>query len=77
MDKINKFLLKLNKKEKNNLLTVLKKILALKADQLDIKKLKNLSNHFRVKAGKIRIIFEKRENKIILKKINFRGNIYK
>ena len=77
MDKINKFLLKLARKERNKLLETLKKISVLNLDGLDVKKLKNLPNHFRVRAGKVRIVFEKRKNKAVIKKVNFRGNVYK
>jgi len=77
MDKISKFLLKLKKKERDNLLKVLKKISILDLDGLDIKKLKNLSNYFRVRVGKVRIIFEKSKKKAIIRKVDFRNNVYK
>lgn len=76
MDKIAKALLKLSNKERIAVKELLEKIK--KGDisfrDLDIKKLKNFDNIFRIRKGKIRIIFLKEEKKIKLLTIERRNN---
>jgi mRNA-degrading endonuclease RelE of RelBE toxin-antitoxin system len=59
MDKISKALKKLTNKEKDTIKTILKKIKNNSFTDLDIKKLKGRNDIFRVRKGKIRIIFRK------------------
>jgi mRNA-degrading endonuclease RelE of RelBE toxin-antitoxin system len=77
MDKITKFLLKLSLKERNFILEIMNKILSLDLNWLDIKKLQWEDNLFRIRKGKIRIVFkiEWKNWKII--DINYRDTIYK
>ena len=59
MDKIDKELQKLSSKERDKIKLVLKKIESGDVKSLDIKKLKDRNNIYRVRPGKIRIIFLK------------------
>jgi len=49
------------------------------AKNLDIKKFINTKGSFRLRVGKIRIIYETHSDKklILIKKVGYRGNIYK
>lgn len=80
-----KFLLKnqniINKQEINELIIKsLKYILKNEITNIDLKAMKgNLENFYRIRKGKIRIIFEiKNDNTIIVNivKIGFRGDVY-
>ncbi len=56
------------------------KILLSGNGQVDIKKLSGkLTGHFRVRIGKVRVIFKinPEERTIFVKKADFRGNVYK
>ena len=43
----------------------------------DVRKLKGIENGYRLRVGKVRILFEKQEEKIHIVKIDNRGDIYK
>ena len=77
MDSITKFLLKLSQKERNIILNLIKKILILDLNDLDIKKLAWKENYYRVRKWKIRIVFKKEKNYWVLIDINYRDKIYK
>lgn len=62
MDKISKALKKFNKKEKIIIKSILLKIKAKSFTDLNIQKLRGKENIFRVKKGKIRIIYKINEN---------------
>lgn len=57
MDKISKFLNKLNQKEHGVIKDILEKIKKGEIEDLDMKKLKGLDNCFRIRKGEIRIIY--------------------
>lgn len=57
MDKIAKALQKLSDKERQKVKTVLSQLLAGKTGNLDIKKLKDRNDIFRVRVGDLRIIY--------------------
>lgn len=65
MDKITKALKKLTTKEKEIIKTILNKIESCNFTNLDIKKLKNRQDIYRVRQGKIRIIYQIDNNKKI------------
>lgn len=77
MDKIEKFLQKLRTEERNKLELLIIKVVTNKLDNLKYKKLKGFSNLYRVRLGKIRVVFEMGEkgNKII--NIDYRKDVYK
>ncbi|PID84297.1 hypothetical protein CSB09_01605 [Candidatus Gracilibacteria bacterium] len=77
MDKIQKFLKKLSAKEIQILLYLLEKIKAGDTNDLDTKKLRGRENLYRVRKGKIRIIFRKEREKLIIIDVNYRGGAYK
>lgn len=75
MDLVQKFLNRLDKKRRASILAILDKIYASDFDGLDIKKLKSEDNVFRVRKGKIRIIYRANENgHIVLLGLTFRGD---
>lgn len=74
MDKISKALRKLNQKERQILKAVLLKINSGDLKKLDLKKLKSRGNIFRIRKGKIRIIFYKKENSIKILSVERRSD---
>lgn len=66
MDKIGKALIKLTSKEREWVKTILSVLSTNNINSLDIKKLKERNDIFRVRKGKIRILY----------RINERGGIY-
>jgi len=78
MDRITKELKKLSISEKKILKQIITKIKQRDFNQLDIKKLKSRKDIFRVRKGRIRIIFKKDNNKINLLTIERRSeNTYR
>ena len=77
MDQIAKFLQKLQATERALLLEMLGKIRILQFAGLDMKKLQGEQDLFRVRKGKIRIIFRREGNCISVINIDYRGNVYK
>lgn len=65
MDKINKALKNLSNKEREIIKDILLKIKSFSWSGLDLKKLKNNDEIFRVRKGRIRIIFKKNKNEEI------------
>jgi mRNA-degrading endonuclease RelE of RelBE toxin-antitoxin system len=47
-----------------------------RGERVDMKKIKNSKNEFRIRAGNFRIQFEKHENEILITKIGKRENFY-
>lgn len=76
MDKIEKFLLKLNKKEREVFQKIFNDLIIFNLKNYDIKALKGLPGLFRLRKGKIRIIFFKDQSKGYIVDVNYRGNIY-
>jgi len=66
MDKITKALKKLTAGEKEIVKEILTKIDSLDFNGLDIKKLKGRQDIYRVRKGKIRIIYRLNDNRIII-----------
>ena len=66
MNKIEKFLKRLSKKERLNIERCIKDILLDNTNHLDIKKLVGRSDLFRVRKGDIRIIYQKTNNDVKL-----------
>lgn len=78
MSSIGKLLSKFNKKERCTIELLIKKIISLNWHNLDIRKLKGYKDIFRVRKGKIRIIFIKKEKNIFILSIERRReNTYK
>lgn len=62
MDKITKTLQKLTEKERKRIKLVLQKLFDDKVSGLDIKRLKDRNDIYRVRSGDIRIIYRKDDN---------------
>ena len=72
MPSLKKLLSRLNKKERKIVEFLIEKIISLNWRNLDIKKLKGHQNIFRVRKGKIRIIFTKDKKEIFIITIEHR-----
>ena len=77
MDKIEKLLRKISKKQREYLLKIIEKLLSNNKKGLDIKKLKN-TDFYRLRSGRFRIIYHKENKEIIIDGIKLRDeNNYK
>ncbi len=74
VDKIEKALKKLKEKEREAIKSILTKIQKEKTRDLDIKKLKGRDDIFRVRKGKIRIVFRKSNENISILSIERRSD---
>ncbi len=80
MDKIEKFLRKLTRKQRSLLKSsIFPKILNLELKNLDVKPLKGYKGFYRMRVGKLRVIFYKNEplKNGVLIAIDYRENVYK
>ena len=78
MDKIDKALNKLVFKEKEQMKNIIKALQLGRFDNLNIKKLKGFQDVFRVRKGRLRIVYQLLGRKIIFLKIDKRKkNTYK
>lgn len=77
MDKIQKFLLSLNQKERAQVVHIFEDIRNWNIKNHDVKPLKGHKGFFRLRKGKIRIIFAKGENIGIIINIGYRKDIYR
>lgn len=77
MDKIQKFLHKLTKKERGLFTAIFGDVATLRLAGYDIKQLKGYAGLFRLRKGKIRIVFAKINGKGVVLNIAFRKDIYK
>jgi len=73
MDKITKVLQKFDKKQRQAIKNILVNIKNKNFRELDVKKLKSRDNIFRVRKGKIRIIYCLKQEKIMILSIERRG----
>ncbi len=73
MDKILKALQKFSEKERKIISKILEALRNKKTEGFDIKKLKNRDDIFRIRKGKIRILYQKKDDKIILIMIDRRN----
>ena len=77
MDQIEKFLRRLDKNLALKLALVLHDIVVLKLADYDCKKMKGFDDLFRIRVGKIRIIFKKMKSHGSPVYIEYRGKVYK
>ncbi len=73
MDDVSKFLQKLTKSEREKIITLLRKLIEGDLSGLDIKKLKGLEGIFRVRAGRIRIIYRALATGVEVLQVGFRS----
>ena len=76
MDQIEKFIKRLNKKWAKKIEIILLNIVALQLKEYDVKKLGDYKNLFRIRVGKIRIVFRKFQNYGEPIYIEYRGKAY-
>ena len=74
MERIEKFLRKLSRQERERVAECIGHILTGTFDQLDLKKLKGHRDFYRVRAGSIRIIFSQKDGETRIVAIERRGN---
>lgn len=74
MDKTQKFLKKLSRTEQKEMIDVLELIFSNKTKDLDIKKLTGYNDIYRVRSGKIRVIFRRQDPDINILEISRRSN---
>lgn len=78
MDRIEKFLRKLTEKERDTIETAIAALYSKSTASLDIKKLKGFDDIFRVRIGRIRIIFRKSSDDVEILEVSHRDeNTYK
>ncbi|MFC1615106.1 type II toxin-antitoxin system RelE/ParE family toxin [Patescibacteria group bacterium] len=74
MDKIDKFLKKISEKERIEIEKLVDLVVQNSVECLDCKKLKGYDNFFRVRKGKVRIIFQKNNDDNIILSIEHRSD---
>jgi len=74
MNKLDKFLSKLNKKTRHEIEKTINEIIGGDFSKFDIKKLKGKHNLFRVRVGKVRIVFKYAKDGNIVQSISFRND---
>ena len=78
MDKIDKSLLKIPLGTRKKILAVLEKVANNELSELDLRKLSNRSNVYRVRVGRYRVIIRRVGDRLIVQKIAKRdSNTYK
>jgi len=77
MDKIQKILDKLTNKKRAIIFEILRKIINNDVKNLKPKKLAGFSNYYRIRSGKLRLVYKVENNKNILVNIDYRKDIYK
>jgi mRNA-degrading endonuclease RelE of RelBE toxin-antitoxin system len=75
MDKISKVLNKLSDKDRKKIKLVLSKLKSGSFSGLDIKKLKNTSDIYRIRVGNIRIIYQQTDTRIIVLKVSRKNEV--
>lgn len=74
MNKLDKFIYKLDKKTREIVGKVIVLIISRDFSMLDLKKLKGSENRYRIRVGRIRIIFDKTRNGNKIQDISFRND---
>lgn len=74
MDRVAKFLKKFFPKERDSLEDIIAKVLARDFSGLDVKKLKGEESKFRVRKGRIRVIFKKTGDDIFILSVERRSD---
>ena len=77
VDRIKKFLARLDAKRRKRIEAIIAAIVANQLHGLDITPLKGEGHGFRCRAGDIRILFYRHNGQNSIYDIDFRGNIYK
>ena len=74
MDKVQKFVRKLGRREASRVLDAIARIRAGELEAFDVKKLKGSSDQYRVRLGRVRILFTKVDGHNVIADVQFRGD---
>ena len=74
MDKIQKFVHKLSAHEANRVLGAIARVQLGKLGTLDVKKLKGYASRYRVRVGRMRILFTRIGDRNIITDVDFRSD---
>lgn len=74
MDKIDKFIRKLSKPQRVQVIFIIGRIRGGDINDLDVKKLQGRENEFRVRKGEIRIVFKRVDDGFYITDIQWRGS---
>lgn len=74
MDKIDKFIRKLSKPQRTQVVFIIERIHGGDISGLDVRKLQGRENEFRVRKGEIRVIFKRIDNSFYITDIQWRGS---
>lgn len=74
MHKVDKFLLKLSRKERERIMPIIALIVKNDLARLDCKKLKGNGREYRVRIGSIRILFIRNDEKNVITDIDYRND---
>ena len=77
MDRIQKFLLKLDRDRRSIYMEIFQDIRILNLGRYDVQPLKGFKGLFRLRKGKIKIVFTKQNNMGVIVNADFRGGVYK
>lgn len=77
MDKIFKFLKRLNKREREKIDSLIDRVLEDDVADLRPEKLKGFSGLYRIRVNKIRIVFRRGKSENIIANIDYRKNVYR
>lgn len=77
MDRIEKFLQQLTKKDRRQMLAILADIVKLSLGKYDVKPLKGYKGVYRLRKRNIRVVFAKVEGKGVLIDVSYRADIYR
>ncbi len=77
MDRIQKFLLKLDRDRRSIYMEIFQDIRILNLGRYDVQPLKGFKGLFRLRKGKIKIVFTKQNNMGFIVNADFRGGVYK
>lgn len=75
-DRLEKFLQRLERRKRKQLLEKINKLKNGDLEGLDCKRLVNTNGLFRLRVGKIRLIFRKKGDVVEIIDVDFRGGIY-
>ncbi len=74
MDRIQKFIRKLSKRERQQILSIVERVQEGNINGLDVKKLQGRDQEFRIRKGNIRIIFRRTASGFEVIDIQWRGS---
>ncbi len=77
MDQTEKFIRKLRPSDRRRLMAVLEDLLLGNVRNYDVRKLRGSGDFYRIRMGKIRIVFTKGDEGIVIVAVDFRKDVYR